>query len=172
MAPAARFDTLYREYFQQIYTFVYRLTGDPGETEDITQDSFVKLYHCLQKGTELKDPKAWIFRVACNTGYTRLKTKERHRKLTEEHGETTLPLQGNPAHHGIDVQLMEKEDMNRVRAAFVKLPVQDRLILELYQSGLSYLEIARVVKVKQSTVGKKLFRARNKLARQIKGEDR
>ena len=160
-----RFEGIYRQYSQRIYRFIYRLTGDPEETKDITQDAFVKLYHYMQKRKEPDDPRAWLFRVACNTCYTLLKTKERRRKIIENQP-------NEPSGNGVEDRFIREQEMNMVRKAFNQLPVQDRLILELYQSELPYREIARIIKVKPSTIGKKLFRARHKLAQKITGEEK
>lgn len=157
----SRFEGIYQQYFQRIYRFIYRLTADPEETKDITQDAFIKLYHYMQKRKEPENPGAWLFRVACNTCYTLLKTKERRRKIMENQP-------ADPSGNDVEDQLIREEEINMVRNAFNQLPVQDRLILELYQSELPYREIARIIKVKPSTIGKKLFRARHKLAQQIK----
>jgi RNA polymerase sigma-70 factor (ECF subfamily) len=158
-----RFAEIYKQHFPSIYRFIYRLTGEAEEAKDITQDAFVKLCHYMQKKEAPMDPRAWLFKVSANTCYTFLKRKERHRKIIENEA-------GNPSQQQQNVEdhLMKVEEITMLRNALNQLSVQDRIILELYQGSLSYQEIASIVKVKASTVGKKLFRARHKLAQEIK----
>jgi RNA polymerase sigma-70 factor (ECF subfamily) len=158
-----RFAEIYKRHFPPIYRFIFRLSGDPEEAEDVTQDSFVKLYRYMQKKEEPINPGAWLFKVSANTCYTLLKRKERHRKMIENEA-------GNPSQQqqSVEDHLVKTEEIAMLRQALNRLPVRERIILELHQGGLSYREIAGIIKVKTSTIGKKLFRARHKLAQEIK----
>src|SRR2546426_7293182 len=49
-----------------VYRYLIRVTGSREEAEDLTQETFLRLQSCLQKGQAVGNVRAWIFRVAHN----------------------------------------------------------------------------------------------------------
>lgn len=165
------FDALYRTHYPRIYRFLYRLTQSGDEAEDLAQETFVKLYRCLDKATPPENPTAWLFKVAANACYSHLRQTRRRRELVaDERSHLHFPP-GPSAVGSVEDEFMEKEKRSRIRWAMEKLPLKDRMILELFQTGLPYDDIARILELKPSSVGKKLFRARKKLVRELKTGD-
>jgi RNA polymerase sigma-70 factor (ECF subfamily) len=166
---------MYQSYYRQIYVFIYRLTGNAEETSDLVHETFLKLYLSLKKGLIPENSKAWIYRIASNTCFTFLKRRAKFRDILKKKSEEFLGDSESAPYHPrnkIEQNLILKERLASIRKAFDKLPLKDRLILELFQNGLSYPEIARVLKMKEISIGKKLFRARRNLAQYIREEER
>jgi RNA polymerase sigma factor (sigma-70 family) len=166
------FDQIYGELFKSVYRFVYRLINNSEEAEQITQESFIKLYCFSKDNTPIKEPCAWMYRVATNLCLNELKRKERYQKIIKQNpgllkGESEQ--QANTRNSEETFLIKEKQD--QIRDAFNDLPSGDQVVLELYQAGLSYPEMASILKVKTSTIGKKLYRARHRLAQKIKQGD-
>ena len=70
-------ETLFSRYLKPIYTFVYRLTGNAQDAEDISQEVFVKVWKNLKKYDDTRSFKTWLFTIAKNTAYDLLrKNKE------------------------------------------------------------------------------------------------
>jgi RNA polymerase sigma factor (sigma-70 family) len=63
--------------------------------------------------------------------------------------------------------MIKEERIARARQALDALPVRDRILLGLYQDGLSYKEIARSAGIRSSSVGTLLARAIKRLAKQV-----
>lgn len=167
------FAGLYRRHYSPIFRFIFRLTGETAEAEDVTQDVFVKLYRCLHRDGVPAEPKAWLFKVSANTCYTLLKRNKRHRILMESPETFTTHFQPQRfSCPSAEDHTIQNDDIEKVRHAMARLAVQDRIILELHHSGLSYAEIADTLNIRSSTVGKKLFRVRQKLKKilTIRGE--
>lgn len=157
-------EKLYRSYSREIFKFVYRLTGDSDETRDIIQETFIKLYHSLDREMEIRDAKSWLYRVAVNTCYTQLRRQTRlqqivNRELTD--GESPGVNGRTP---DIEEEYIKQEERQVIRRAFDRLPVRDRIALELYRGELTYQEMAEVLNTRPSSIGKILFRARHRLA--------
>ena len=57
---------LYERHFQSVYDFVLRTVRDPDAAADVVQNTFVKAWETLRKGTAPDNVKAWLFTVARN----------------------------------------------------------------------------------------------------------
>jgi len=67
-------------------------------------------------------------------------------------------------------EFIKNEKLSLLKRGLENLEIKDRIILGLYRDGLSYADMAHVLKVKKTSVGKTLSRAIEKLARQINEE--
>ena len=160
------FDSLYREYFNHIYRFSHSLMGNPEEADDITQETFIKLYRQLESGEETRNPKAWIYRVAANSCYNHLKRKKLSRIILAKENFPPDIAPGN-----IEEDMMKQQEIYLLRSAIRKLPARDQVILTLYKNGFSTTEIAETIKVKKNSIGKILARSVEKLSKVIKKGD-
>src|SRR5579864_972267 len=57
---------LYECHFQGVYDFVLRTVRDADTAADVVQNTFVKAWETLRKGTPPDNVKAWLFTVARN----------------------------------------------------------------------------------------------------------
>jgi len=62
-------------YFASIYLFIFRLVGDVTSAEDLTQDTFVKVWRHLPEYEREEELKNWIFTIARNTALDWLRKK-------------------------------------------------------------------------------------------------
>lgn len=156
------FQALYDLYFRRIYAFVYSLVGNGEEAEDLTQETFMKLYLHLENNGNLEKPKPWIYRVAANISINHLKRRQAFIRILgmQTHRESD--------YRNVEADLIKDDEIERVRRALNELPTRDRVMLMLYQDNCSYGEIAQVMKIKKTSVGKILCRARLKLAEKIR----
>jgi RNA polymerase sigma-70 factor (ECF subfamily) len=161
------FDQLYNLYYQKIYKFVYRLSGDPFETEDIIQETFIRLDNCLKTKPEIVDYiPAWLYRVASNLCCNQAKRKQKQHEIFNEIGKNR---QNHNSHstNNVETRYIQTEKISTVRTIVKQLPTRDQILLMLYQDGLSYAEMAKVIKVKKTSIGKLLSRAIEKCANKI-----
>ena len=71
------FHRLYQSYSKAIYNFILRLVGERADAEDLTQETFLKAHSELKK---LRDPaqfKYWLYRIARNEVYQKLRKSQR-----------------------------------------------------------------------------------------------
>ena len=71
------FHLLYNLYSRPIFNFVRRLSGSANDAEDLTQDTFFKVHSELGKLREPKQFKYWLFRIARNEVYQKLRRSQR-----------------------------------------------------------------------------------------------
>ncbi|MFK5634673.1 RNA polymerase sigma factor SigE [Ornithinimicrobium sp. LYQ103] len=159
-------DSIVRQHSAQVYRLAYRLTGDPHEAEDLTQDVFVRVFRSLdtyRPGTF----EGWLHRITTNLFLDRVRRRQRIRfdALTEELS-ARLPLRAT----GTDPeQVYEMTHLDAdVQAALNALPPQFRAAVVLADiEGYSYEEVAQTLGVKMGTVRSRIHRGRALLRRSL-----
>lgn len=154
----AAFERLYRDHGPIVRRHLIYLTGDRAAAEDITQETFGRLYEraLTDEAAELRDPRAWLLTVASNLAYNHFRTESR-RSLRELSAGV-----GTAQHADIDEVL-------DVRTALDELNARDRVVLMLRHSGFSYAEVAEAVGVAPSSVGTILARAQRRFRKVYEG---
>jgi len=156
-----KFEELYKTYFEVIYKYSFRILGQTDMAEDMTQETFVKLYDHFNSGQNLNNPKAWLYIVASNLCYNQLRRKKTYHQIIENN---FIP---NKNESNLEEEFIKQEEQTEIRKALKKLPIRDQMLLQLYQDELSYAEIAEVLKIKKTSVGKLLSRAIKKCAQNV-----
>lgn len=161
------FESRYRELYPQIYRYIYRLTGNIPDTEQLAQETFAGLYKLYSSPNGIRNPKALAYRIAHNVSLNYLK---RRKKLDAIIGREDGHLSGTAA--SPEERLIEKQKIDQVRQALKSLPLRDQKCLLLYLEELSYAEISVAAGIKKSSVGKILARAAERLAGKIRNGDK
>jgi RNA polymerase sigma-70 factor, ECF subfamily len=165
-------ESLVRRFERPVYNLVFRLVRDPSTAEDLTQDTFMKLFRALGSYDPQQRFSSWLFRIAHNTAIDHLRQR---RLLTAE------PPPGADAGDTDIVALLpdEKADSPEASAARSELAEAldaaiDRLrpeyraaVILRHQEDLDYGEIAEVLAVPLGTVKTYLHRARREMAEHL-----
>ena len=157
---AAAFEQIYQRYERRIYSFVYRIMGNPDDAADLTQDTFVKAYMALPRTSLDLNLSAWLHRIASNACLDVL----RRRKLVQWMPWTTFET--NPGLEPVAPDdpvgsYSRKETSEEVQRVLARLSPKHRLALVLKEyQGLSCDEIAEIMNTSRSAVKSLLFRAR------------
>ncbi|WP_299892314.1 RNA polymerase sigma factor [uncultured Lacinutrix sp.] len=156
------FSVLVDRYKDLIYTLAIRMTKNKEEAEEVSQDTFIKVYKNLSKFKGDSKFSTWIYKVAYNTCLDNLKKQKR------EHNTVTINEFTEHEVKTLDNALSKMETKERqiaIQNCIQKLPSDDAFILTLYYfEEQSLEEIAKVVNLKPNNVKVKLFRSRKKLA--------
>jgi RNA polymerase sigma-70 factor (ECF subfamily) len=146
----------YEDAREDVYYYVLTLGLSPGQAQDVAQEVFLKLYVQLRGGEEIRNERAWVFRVAHNEAL-KMKSKEKsHSEITPD----LEPVSGAASPEG---ELIDNESRRRLQEALRDLSPQQRQVLHLRASGLRYREIAETIGIKTSTVNEFLRRAVTRL---------
>src|SRR5437899_9472612 len=70
---ADAFETLIERYSGDIYALVYRLTENPEDARDLTQDTFLSALRSIRKFRGDAELKTWLFRIAINESRNRFR---------------------------------------------------------------------------------------------------
>jgi RNA polymerase sigma-70 factor (ECF subfamily) len=151
---------LVKRYQSRLFNFVRSMLRNEELAEDITQESFVKAFYSLSK---LKNPasfKSWLFRIANNNTLDYLRKKRLPQVDVDEHlRESYVDDRGNP-----EEGVVSGARTKHIHEALGALKEDQKAILVMCDlEGLSYQEIAEVLKIPFGTVQSRIFYARRKL---------
>ncbi len=148
------FQDLYDSYANEVYRFSLWLAGDSSEAEDITSETLIRAWaHNSKIRTETL--KAYLFTISRNIYLQHQKKKKRQVVLENVHPD--------PA-PGPDKLTESQLQLQRVQRVLRTVPECDRTAFVLrVQHELSYVEIARVLKLSLSAAKVKVYRIRKKL---------
>jgi RNA polymerase sigma-70 factor (ECF subfamily) len=150
-------------YKNQLYSFLRRIVSDSVEAEDLLQQTFLRVYKKSLDHCRVQNFSSWIFTVAANLARDELRRRVRiDRKtyhLDEWEADTTPDKRGTPIDTTAQLELRE-----RIDAAVASLDEIYRMVFVLRDiEGLSYEEIAEILRIRVGTVKSRLNRARLKL---------
>ena len=150
---------LFQEHGAALFRFCRSVLRHTGDSEDVVQETFLKLLHHLQRGGDTRNLKSWLFTVAANG--CRDRTRWRMRWLSWNAERDDRPV--DP----IDDEVRLKADTTVLaRKAFRALAPRDRLLLSLRAQGLSYKDIAVASGIREQSVGRLLARALDRWRKQ------
>ena len=165
--------TLVHRFQRPVYNLVARLVQDPGLAEDLTQDTFLKMFRGLAQYDASLRFSSWLFRIAHNTAIDHL----RQRRLllatprVDDDGEEMDPLAGLPDLRGDSPeQAATRRQLAAVldRAIDTLRPEYRAVVVLRHHEDLDYEEIAEVMGLPLGTVKTYLHRARKELAAHLK----
>ncbi|WP_238007860.1 sigma-70 family RNA polymerase sigma factor [Dactylosporangium sp. AC04546] len=152
----ARFDDVYRAYFNDVLLYAYRRLRDRAAAEELAQEAFIVFW---RQHAGVREPvRPWLYGVARHLIANEFRHRQRQPQLVEL-GESDAPRAAGG--DGID-------DVMDVRRAMLRLSAADReLIMLVAWDGLSVQEAATSLRCSALTLSVRLFRARNRLRRAL-----
>ena len=161
------FEKLVTEYEKGVYAIALRMTGNPEDASDMTQEAFIKAYNSLQSFRGDSKFSVWLYRIASNVCLDFLRSRNRKPTVSlsveDDEGEET---QLDVADESQSPELLLERSLTRdaVQRGLQALAPDYRQILLLREiQGLSYEEIADVLQIEVGTVKSRIFRARKRL---------
>ncbi len=150
------FDLLYEKYKNLAIRTAYLITGNLSDSEDIVQETFVKVYLHI---AELKNDsgfKPWMMQILVRTAYRT--GKKNSREIPDDDMEGRMENQTVISPLG---QMMKREEAEMISGAVASLPVKQRTVVVLYYyNELSVTEIAALLGCREGTVKSRLHTAR------------
>lgn len=152
------FEILFRQFQKEVYSWIIRIVRDPGTAEDLTVETFWRIYRSRARFDPARSFGAWARRIATNVSFDHLKTVHKEEELPDWGLGETPP---DPA--------IQQDTRKRIREAFIGLPPKLRLtaILALIEER-PYEEIAESLGVPVGTVKSRVFKAARLLRQKLK----
>jgi RNA polymerase sigma-70 factor (ECF subfamily) len=172
-------EAAYREligrYQRPVFSLIYRLVRDREKSEDLAQETFIKVLNALDRYDPSFKFSSWIFKIAHNTSLDHLRKKEPQ----------TLSLEGSPhaetasEQESSVIQALSTEETPEDYAASRELgatldvaigklrPEYRTAIILCHVEGRPYEEIAETMGVPLGTVKTYIHRARNELKKTL-----
>jgi RNA polymerase sigma-70 factor (ECF subfamily) len=150
------FNAIYREHASGVFRFALYLTGNRSEAEDITSETFVRLWTSPEP-VRMATVKGYLCTIARNLFLKGLRKEKRHSALDE-----SLP-DGRP---DPEATADQRAEFRAILAALQELPEADRSALLMRAiEAMPYDEIARALRISVGAAKVKVHRARRALSR-------
>ena len=151
----------FTRYQSELLGTLYYIVGNAEDARDALQETFLKCWRASDQIGELTNLKAWVFRVALNTGRDLRKTAwKRKRQPLPSDDMMSTNTRNPPPEAAVDQQ----DQLARVRRAVANLRPEEQEVFLLRQNGgLTYDQIAEAVGAPSGTVKTRMRLALAKL---------
>jgi RNA polymerase sigma-70 factor, ECF subfamily len=150
------FGVLISRYWDRLYRWLYHLSHHQHQAEDLAQETFLKAFRKIGSFRPGSNFRAWLFRIAYNGFLNQQRVEGRSRQLFPENLPAGKP---GPVEHALS-----QEALRLLARAMGRLPNDFRAALLLrVEEGLSFRQVAGVLRITEETARWRVFKARQKL---------
>lgn len=136
------FNLIVKKHQERIYWHIRKLVVNHDDSDDVLQNTFIKIWKGLEFFREDSQLYTWIYRIATNEALTFLKKKKTRYlfSLSDYEGVLANSIKNDPFFDGDELQL-------KLQQAILKLPDKQRLVFNMkYFDGMKYDEMSEVLK--------------------------
>ena len=152
---------LYRRTRTAVYGLALSYVKNAHDAQDVTQDTFVRVWDSAHQYKPQGSPMGWLLAVARSLALMKLRQGSRQEQLEDEEWDAI------PA----DSPAVTPEDRQMLQQAMAALAHEERQVVMLHAvTGLKHREIARLLEMPLATVLSKYHRALKKLRVQLEGD--
>jgi RNA polymerase sigma-70 factor, ECF subfamily len=159
--PPDSFTVVVEAHWTAVYRLLYSLTGNPHDSEDLAQETFLRAlrrWDSFKQGTNLR---AWLLRIGTNAFFD-IKRKKRTLKIG------ALPDDVPADNSSAETKLESQEEAQLIRAALTDLSELTRLVFHLrVTEDLSFKEIADLAGITEVAARQHMHQARSKLLKRF-----
>jgi RNA polymerase sigma-70 factor (ECF subfamily) len=163
------FERLVEKYQKKIYYLAQRMTRSHEAADDLAQEAFIKAFYALKSFKEGCSFSAWVYKICMNLTLNYLK-RQKFTIPESQLPDNSLDLLNEKEKGDFSDQLVKEELRKKIEQEIDNLPPDFKavFILKTYED-LSYDQIAQALKISKGTVMSRLFRARERLQKSLKG---
>jgi RNA polymerase sigma-70 factor (ECF subfamily) len=155
------FTLTYNQYKRQLFNYTLKMVNDRLTCEDIIQNVFLKLFENLKRIRNSESIQYWLFSTARNEVYSFYRRKKV--RLDQFGAEDSDEMEIDSGERLIlDFEQNELRELVNKELNRMAIDQREVFILKEY-GGLSYKEIADVMKIDEELVKSRLFKTRQKL---------
>ena len=155
------FTKIYEEYFQNVYKYVYSLCHNESLAEEITQETFFKVFRNIDKFKGDCHLFTWICQIAKNTYFTF------YNKQKKMNSEDVIP-KDTVSDESLENLVLDKEQARRLHILLHKLPEPYKEVFSLRVFGeLPFSQIGELFNKKDSWARLIFYRAKTELRRRL-----
>jgi len=155
------FEEAFALHHRTVFRAARSVVQDPGLAEDVTQETFLRLYRNQDSITDLEMLRPWLIRVAINVAKNTIRGNIRANTRDENY----VKQSGTFEAASVESDYEEHSGVSDIYKALGKIKEPLRSCLILKQQGLSYKEIAASLELNESSIGTFVARARQEFAR-------
>lgn len=135
------FNLIIKKYQKKLYSIIRRMIISHDDTDDVLQNTFIKMWHHLDSFKEDAQLYTWLYRVATNESLTFLKKKRTKFfvPIVDVEYKLSQSLEADQYFKGDEIQL-------RLQKAILKLPEKQRLVFNMkYFEEMKYDEMSEIL---------------------------
>jgi RNA polymerase sigma-70 factor (ECF subfamily) len=160
------YNEIVRRYKDRLVNFIFRYTGNYDESEDIVQDTFIKVYVSKHLYKEIAKFSTWIYTIAINLAKTKVIKRNRFKIFSlssaydDEEKDFDIPDEAYSPEVEVNSKMLDKY----IQSALNKIPENYRKLVILRDiEDFSYEEISGMTGLPMGTVKSRINRGREKL---------
>jgi RNA polymerase sigma-70 factor (ECF subfamily) len=139
----------------KLRAFAMSLTGNVDEADELVQEAILRALNCLDQFTPGTCMQAWLFTILRNQHYSIY--RKRRWEVPDPEGLLAARRATGPTQ-------MSHLDLDDLKTALMKLPLEQREAVLLIAGGISYEEAAQICGTALGTIKSRVNRARHRLA--------
>jgi RNA polymerase sigma-70 factor (ECF subfamily) len=160
--PDAVLTAAYLEHREPVRRWLVARTHDPDIAEELLHEAFMRLMRELRRGTDVENPRAWLFHAASNL----LVSHARHAQVVSRH----TPHEPSFEAASAEAVVLTQERMDHLQRALAELSPADRDLLLAAGMGGEGPELAAAAGISDVALRTRLCRARKRLREQVAGD--
>ncbi len=159
----AAFTFLLDSYWNEVYGFMFKRTGNEADTEDIVIETFAKAFDKIAVYNPQYQFNTWLIAIAKNVHIDMLRKRKSALFITDEEDRQAYNIPDSAL--SAEDELIKKQNLSSLLTCIKQLKPHYQEVIQLrYFQELSYQEIADELREPLSNVKIKLLRAKNLLA--------
>jgi RNA polymerase sigma-70 factor (ECF subfamily) len=172
-----RFEALIEQYHDEIYSYLWRLTGNAwqvdhlADPQDLAQEVFLRAYGSFGRLRPDSNYRAWLYKIATHCAYTALKRSIRTGqpvRMPEDEDVFPAPVDDSPSPYE---RVARREALSSLQAALAGLPVkQQAAVVMRHVQGLDYTEISQALNCSEDSARANVYQALRRLRRELDAE--
>lgn len=170
------FDELVLKYQRRVFSLAYRMLNNYDEANDIAQEVFVRVFRSIKGFRQDCAVFTWLYRITVNLSKNRLRVLNREKARTEALDDPVATYDGEVIKKEIADDkplpseiIAQKEKDALIQKAVASLEEEFREVVVLRDiEGLSYEEVACILKINTGTVKSRLHRGRAELRNKLR----
>lgn len=158
-------EELFRRFYQDIYRYFYRMSGDASLSEDLAAEVFLEAVKSIATFRGESDVRTWLYAIARHRwlGYLRKKKQTLTAELLTEMHPDGKPLP--------EQQYEDKLILQRICEILQEEPVRSQKIMRMRAEGYSFREIGCRLNISENSARVIEFRTRKKIQEILRRED-
>lgn len=161
-----RLQTLFADLHGELLGTLFYVVGNMEDARDALQETFLKCWRRREQIDTVENLRAWVFRIAVNTGRDCRRTAWNRRRQSIVEEPNMVSTSDSP-----DAALVRDEEIERLQQAVLKLRAEEQEVFLLKQNGsLTYEQIAEITALPLGTVKTRMRSAIRNLRNSVGGQ--
>lgn len=169
----AAFAELVGRYKKRVYSVAYQMLGNHLDADEVTQETFVRIYERRKQLNNVNYFASFLMRVATNYAIDLIRKRQKQFVSVEEEGQiqTSTSVELSEKIDRPDQIYEKREILRKIKKTIEQLPPKQRVTVILHDvEGFTKAEVAEILSCPQATVRSNLHIARSKLRKWL-GEE-